>query len=35
MGRESITGAAQAFHVTQFTLSRQLSQLEEQVGAKL
>lgn len=32
---ESITGAAQALHITQPTLSRQLSQLEEQVGAKL
>ena len=32
---ESITRAAQVLHITQPTLSRQLSQLEEQIGVKL
>ncbi len=32
---ESITKAAESLHVTQPTLSRQLAQLEEQVGARL
>ena len=32
---ESITRAAQVLHITQPTLSRQLSQLEEQMGVKL
>ena len=32
---ESITRSAQVLHITQPTLSRQLSQLEEQMGVKL
>ena len=32
---ESITRAAQVLHITQPTLSRQLSQLEESMGVKL
>ena len=32
---ESITGAAEALHVTQPTLSRQLSELEDELGKKL
>ena len=32
---ESITKAAEALHITQPTLSRQLAQLEEEVGVKL
>ena len=32
---ESITRAAEVLHITQPTLSRQLSQLEEQTGVKL
>ena len=32
---ESISGAAQALHMTQPTLSRQLMQLEEELGVKL
>lgn len=32
---ESITRAAQVLHITQPTLSRQLAQLEEQMGVKL
>ena len=32
---ESITLAAQVLHITQPTLSRQLSQLEESMGVKL
>ena len=32
---ESITGAAEVLHITQPTLSRQLAQMEEQMGVKL
>ena len=32
---ESITRAAEVLHITQPTLSRQLAQLEEQLGVKL
>ena len=32
---ESITRAAEVLHITQPTLSRQLTQLEEEVGSKL
>ena len=32
---ESITKAADALHITQPTLSRQLSQMEEDIGVKL
>ena len=32
---ESITGAAERLHITQPTLSRQIAQLEEEVGVKL
>lgn len=32
---ENITKAAQALHITQPTLSRQMAQLEEEIGAKL
>ena len=32
---ESITRAAEVLHITQPTLSRQLAQMEEQMGVKL
>ena len=32
---ESITKAAEALHITQLTLSRQLSQMEDEVGVRL
>ena len=32
---ESITRAAEVLHITQPTLSRQLTQLEEELGTKL
>ena len=32
---ESISRAAESLHVTQPTLSRQIAQLEEEIGAKL
>ena len=32
---ESITKAAEALHITQPTLSRQLSQMEDEVGVRL
>lgn len=32
---ESITRAAQALHITQPTLSRQIAQMEEEMGVKL
>ena len=35
VSRESITKAAELLHITQPTLSRQIAQMEEEMGVKL